>query len=160
MSLRCILLCDFVVYVFYIETAPVPPTVLRQNYCEDRCQPWRPADFPPQHCQYLGDTQTRGIGVISTPWAIVPELGLGIFTTQDEQFALLERAFYHDFLLHVKTSPTWLPPMTIPASNHCPPQFCHVEMMVKCIGMGYCQLLLAKIGHPQLPQPTNTGTAR
>ena len=31
-SISLILLCDFLLYVFYIETLPVPQTISRQNY--------------------------------------------------------------------------------------------------------------------------------
>ena len=97
-SLRAILSRDFVVYVFYVETVPVPQTISRQNHCEDQCRPWRPADLPPYHHPYLVDTQTKCIDVIPTLWVMPHALGLGVLTTQDEYFALLERAFYRDFL--------------------------------------------------------------
>ena len=56
--------------------------------------------------------------------------------------------------------PTWHPPTMIMASHHCPPRFRHAETTVNGTVMGYRNVLFAKIGHQQPPQPANTGTAR
>jgi hypothetical protein len=64
------------------------------------------------------------------------------------------------FIITDKTPQIWLLPTTISAFHHFPPPFRRAETMVKGSEMGYHYLLLAKIGHRQLPQPTNTGMAR
>jgi hypothetical protein len=55
------------------------------------------------------------------------------------------------------TPPPWRLPPTIATSHHCPHLFCHAETMVKGTEMGYCNFVLAKLGHRQPPQQANTG---
>jgi hypothetical protein len=64
------------------------------------------------------------------------------------------------FIVTDKTPQIWLLPTGIAAFHHFPPPFRHTETTVKGSEMGYHKLLLAKIGHPQLLQPTKTGMAR
>ncbi len=46
-SLGDIYSSDFVLYVLYVETVPVPQTPLANKlFVNTRCQPWRPAAWP------------------------------------------------------------------------------------------------------------------
>jgi len=46
-----------------------------------------PSSFGPHHGMWLEDAQTKGIGIIPTPWAMTPALGLVSFPPQHQQLA-------------------------------------------------------------------------
>ena len=75
-SLTPILLRDFVVYVFYVETVPDPQTAFANKLFAKPVSTMVSGRDAPYHRPYPGDARTKCIDLIPTPWAMTRALGL------------------------------------------------------------------------------------